>query len=102
MYQLESDSDSDFESPESPEEYKNIYAGVQNVSHNRYLFCNLGCGATPLHLIAMTGHLETFKEIYDKAIDKNPNATEKGKTFLHFAIRFCNKEICMYIFTVGF
>ena len=45
----------------------------------------------------MTGHLETFKETYDKAIDKNPNATEKGKTFLHFAIRFCNKEVCMYI-----
>ena len=86
MYQLESDSDSDsdFEYPDSTEKFQNS-------------FCNLGCGATPLHLIAMTGHLETFKETYDKANDKNPNATEKGRTFLHFAIRFCNKEICMYI-----
>ena len=97
MCLLESDLDSDFEKPDSAEEYENVYAGVQNADRDRYLSCNLGCGATPLHLIAMTGHLETFKETYDKANDKNPNATEKGRTFLHFAIRFCNKEICMYI-----
>ena len=65
--------------------------------HDKYLSCNLGCGATPLHLIAISGNLETFKETYDKAKDKNPNGAEKGRTFLHFAIRFCNKEICMYI-----
>ena len=94
---LDSDSDSDFENPDSAEEHQNIYAGVQNASRNRYLFCNLGCGATPLHLIAIAGHLETFKETYENAKDKNPNSTEKGRTFLQFAIRFCNKEICMYI-----
>ena len=95
MYQFESDSDS--EKPDSAEKYENIYADYAKPDRDRYLSCNLGCGATPLHLIAMTGHLETFKETYDKANDKNPNATEKGRTFLHFAIRFCNKEICMYI-----
>ena len=65
--------------------------------HDKYLSCNLGCGATPLHLIAISGNLETFKETYDKAKDKNPNGAEKERTFLHFVIRFCNKEICMYI-----
>ena len=65
--------------------------------HDKYLSCNLGCGATPLHLIAISGNLETFKEIHDKAKDKNPNSAEKERTFLHFAIRFCNKEICMFI-----
>ena len=65
--------------------------------HDKYLSCNLGCGATPLHLIAISGNLETFKETYDKAKDKNPNSAEKERTFLHFAIRFCNKEICMFI-----
>ena len=65
--------------------------------HDKYLSCNLGCGATPLHLIAISGNLETFKEIHDKAKDKNPNGAENGRTFLHFAIRFCNKEICMFI-----
>lgn len=95
MYQFESDSDS--EKPDSAEKYENIYADYANADRDRYLSCNLGCGATPLHLIAMTGHLETFKETYDRANDKNPNATEKGRTFLHFAIKFCNKEICMYI-----
>ena len=97
MYLLKSDSDSDFEKPDSAEKYQNIYEDFQNADRDRYLSCNLGCGATPLHLIAMTGHLETFKETYDNANDKNPNVTEKGRTFLHFAIRFCNKEICMYI-----
>ena len=52
--------------------------------HDKYLSCNLGCGATPLHLIAISGNLETFKETYDKAKDKNPNSAEKGRTFLHF------------------
>ena len=73
------------------------YAGMWISSENQYLSCNLGCGVTPLHLIAMTGNLEIFKETYDKAKNKNPNAAEKGRTFLHFAIRFCSKEICMYI-----
>ena len=73
------------------------YAGMWIKSDNQYLSCNLGCGVTPLHLIAMTGNLENFKETYDKSKDKNPNAAERGRTFLHFAIRFCNKEICMYI-----
>ena len=89
--------DSDSEKPDSAEKYENIYADYAKPDHDRYLSCNLGCGATPLHLIAMIGHLDTFKETYDKANDKNPNATEKGRTFLHFAIRFCNKNICMYI-----
>ena len=39
---------------------------------NQKISCNRGCGATPLHLIAMTGHLETFKETFEKASDKNP------------------------------
>ena len=71
-------------------------AGTMGV-HDKYLSCNLGCGATPLHLNAIQGNLERFKETYDKAKDKNPNCAEKGRTFLHFAIRFCNKEICMFI-----
>ena len=65
--------------------------------HDKYLSCNLGCGATPLHFIAVSGDLERFKETHDKAKGKNPNGAEKGRTFLHFAIRFCNKEICMFI-----
>ena len=65
--------------------------------HDKYLSCNLGCGATPLHLIAISGDLERFKETYDKVKDKNPNGAENERTFLHFAIRFCNKEICMHI-----
>ena len=44
----------------------------------------------------MTGHLETFKETFEKASDKNPTF-EQGRTFLHFVIRFCKKEIFMYI-----
>jgi hypothetical protein len=63
---------------------------------NQKISCNRGCGATPLHLIAMTGHLETFKETFEKASDKNPTF-EKGRTFLRFVIRFCKKEIFMYI-----
>ena len=65
-------------------------------NRNQKTSCNRGCGATPLHLIAMTGHLETFKETFEKASDKNPTF-EKGRTLLHFVIRFCEKEICMYI-----
>ena len=82
MYQFESDSDS--EKPDSAEKYENIYADYAKADRDRYLSCNLGCGATPLHLIAMTGHLETFKETYDKTSDKNPNATEKRKNFSSF------------------
>ena len=63
---------------------------------NQKISCNRGCGATPLHLIAMTGHLETFKETFEKASDKNPTF-EKGRTFLRFVIRVCKKEIFMYI-----
>ena len=63
---------------------------------NQKMSCNRGCGATPLHLIAMTGHLETFKETFEKASDKNPTF-EQGRTFLRFVIRFCKKEIFMYI-----